>query len=66
MAKVLIEIETDNDAFGNDRIYEVKRIIDANLHKIKTADHVILYDLNGNRVGFITDTWEDEYKVEVV
>tara|TARA_R100000278_G_scaffold122451_1_gene108667 strand:+ start:1809 stop:2006 length:198 start_codon:yes stop_codon:yes gene_type:complete len=65
MAKITIEIETDNEAFGNDRIFEVKRIIDANLEKIKTADHVVLHDLNGNKVGYIKDWWEDKYKVEV-
>lgn len=51
MAKLIMEIETDNDAFGEDRYGEIKRIIDSNLEKIKLTPLVHLFDLNGNKVG---------------
>ena len=50
-----IVIETDNDSFGNDRIFEVQRIIGKYLPEIKTKDNVKLYDFNGNAVGYIQD-----------
>ena len=51
-----IEIETDNEAVGNDRVFEVQRILTKYLPEIKTKDYINLYDLNGNKVGFIQDT----------
>ena len=51
-----IEIETDNEAFGNDRIFEVERILKEYLPQLKTKDYIKLYDLNGNKIGFIQDT----------
>tara|TARA_B100001059_G_scaffold63586_2_gene59502 strand:+ start:2233 stop:2412 length:180 start_codon:yes stop_codon:yes gene_type:complete len=55
-----IEIETDNETFGDDRIFEVERILKKYLPKLKTNDYIKLYDLNGNKVGFIQDTEEEE------
>jgi hypothetical protein len=51
-----IEIETDNWAFGNDRIFEVQRILTKYVPEIKTKDYINLYDLDGYKVGFIQDT----------
>lgn len=51
-----IEIDTGNEAFGNDRIFEVQRILTKYVPKIKEKDYINLYDLNGNKVGFIQDT----------
>ena len=51
-----IEIETDNEAFGNDRVFGVQRILTKYLPEIKTKDYINLNDLNGNKVGFIQDT----------
>ena len=52
---IKIVIETDNDSFGNDRIFEVENIIKKYLPQIKTKDNVRLYDSNGNAVGYIED-----------
>jgi hypothetical protein len=51
-----IEIDTGNEAFGNDRIFEVQRILTRYVPEIKEKDYINLYDLNGNKVGFIQDT----------
>lgn len=51
-----IEIETDNEAFGNDRVFEVQRILTKYVPEIKTKDYINLYDLDGYKVGFIQDT----------
>ena len=51
-----IEIETDNESFGNDRVFEVQRILTKYVPEIKTKDYINLYELNGNKVGFIQDT----------
>ena len=51
-----LEIESVHDAFGNDRVFEVQRILTKYVPEIKTKDYINLYDLNGNKVGFIQDT----------
>lgn len=52
---ILITIDTDNDAFADDHVYEVKRIIKDNINKLNTSSFVNLYDLNGNKVGYMEE-----------
>jgi hypothetical protein len=46
-------IETANDAFAEDKRYEVARILEETAAKIDEGhDRFPLYDVNGNKVGF--------------
>ena len=57
--KIKIEIDTSNEAFGNDRIFEVQRILTKYIPQLKEKSYIPLYDLNGNKVGFIEDIEEN-------
>tara|TARA_A100001201_G_scaffold125419_1_gene109705 strand:+ start:314 stop:478 length:165 start_codon:yes stop_codon:yes gene_type:complete len=52
---IVITIDTDNDAFADDHVDECKRIIKDNIDKLYTSDFVNLYDLNGNKVGYMEE-----------
>ena len=54
---IVITIDTDNDAFADDHVDECKRIIKDNIDKLYTSDFVNLYDLNGNKVGYMEEKW---------
>ena len=58
---IKIEIETNNEVFGNDRIFEVQRILTKYIPQLKEKDYIPLYDLNGNKVGFIEDIEENGF-----
>jgi hypothetical protein len=61
MAKIKIEIDTDNDAFGDEPAIEVERILAKlaeeigfnGLEKYAQADGIPLRDYNGNTVGTV-------------
>jgi len=52
MSNIVIKINTDNQAFV-DETQEIKRILSNDINKIGIQDFVVLFDINGNRVGTI-------------
>ncbi len=59
MNKVIIEIETENEAFGDDPVFEICRILDTIARHLEYDDFENehehnLHDINGNTVGKIT------------
>jgi len=57
--QINIHLDTDNAAFNNDAIAEVKRVINAGLDKLSPYETNIaetLIDINGNSVGQVTVT----------
>lgn len=53
MSDILIKINTGNDAFIPDETQEIKRILSNDINKIGIQDFVVLFDINGNKVGTI-------------
>lgn len=53
MSDIVIKINTGNQAFENDETQEIKRILNNDINKIGIQDFVVLFDINGNRVGTI-------------
>jgi hypothetical protein len=48
-----IKIETKNAAFENQTFEECARILDEAVTKLRDGyDEIVLYDLNGNKVGY--------------
>lgn len=54
--KFIISIETENAAFERNPASEIKRIIKEAFPYVREAlsDSVILRDINGNRVGYMS------------
>ena len=53
MSDIVIKINTGNEAFIPDETQEIKRILSNDINKIGIQDFVVLFDINGNRVGTI-------------
>tara|TARA_X000001382_G_C3132691_1_gene166942 strand:- start:34 stop:213 length:180 start_codon:yes stop_codon:yes gene_type:complete len=53
MSDIVIKINTGNDAFIPDETQEIKRILSNDINKIGIQDFVVLFDINGNKVGTI-------------
>ena len=53
MSDIVIKINTGNEAFIPDETQEIKRILSNDINKIGIQDFVVLFDINGNKVGTI-------------